>query len=282
MTLRAALFLLASVLAWSGPGTIQADELEIYRPRHRVAAELAPLVSGVLAPSGIAVADPGSGQLIIRGDRASIKAALELLRELDVALNAYRIQSTLTTLRELRRTGFEIAGWVRGGTVRIGRGEAPEGRSRLRVRSILSEGETRFQGVVTTLEGYPAEIWTGTTYPARVETWNEQLGRVEVHDTTTLVPIRTGFRVLPRSMSNGRVNLEIVPVSAEEEPEGLVVRAGAATQVIVTEGEVVLIASVQGERDEITIDPFATLDLQEEASDTVMLVMVDRIPGSRP
>ena len=93
---------------------------------------------------------------------------------------------------------------------------------------------------------------------------------------------RTGFRVLPRSMSNGRVNLEIVPISAEEEPEGLVVRAGAATQVIVTEGELVLIASVQGERNEITIDPFATLDLQKEASDTVMLVTVDRIPGSRP
>ena len=80
--LRATLFLLA-VIAWGGPTTSAADELEVYRPRHRLASELAPLVSGVLAPSGLAMADPGSGRLIIRGDRASIKTALDLLRELD-------------------------------------------------------------------------------------------------------------------------------------------------------------------------------------------------------
>ena len=282
LPLRAALLLLAAVLASGGPGTSLAGELEIYRPRHRPAAELAPLVSGVLAPAGAAIADPGSGRLIIRGDRASIKAALAILHELDRPLTAYRVESTLTTLRELRRTGLEIEGWVQAGEVRIGRGTAPAGTARLTVHSVLSEGDTRFQGVVTTLDGHPAEIWTGTVHPERVRTLHERLGRIEVYETTTLVPVRTGFRVLPRGLGDGRVQLEIAPVSAEEAPEGTVVRAGAATQVIVSPGEVLAIASLAGGERALSIDPFGILDLREGATHAVLLVTVETIRGPTP
>ncbi len=278
--LRAALFLLAVIVAWGGPTASAADELEIYRPRHRLASELAPLVSGVLAPSGLAMADPGSGRLIIRGDRASIKTALELLRELDAPLSAYQVRSTITTLRELRRTGFEIAGWIEAGPVRIGRGTAPDRNARLRVRSILAVGDTRFQGLVTTLDGHAAEIWTGTTHPERVRTRKAGTGSLEVLETTTLVPIQTGFRFLPRGLPDGRVRLHIAPVTAEEEPQGRVVRASATPEIIVTPGEVVVIASGQERVSEISVDPFASLDLREGTTDTVMLVTVERL--SRP
>ena len=99
---------------------------------------------------------------------------------------------------------------------------------------------------------------------------------------STLVPIQTGFRVLPRGLPDGRVRLHIAPVTAEEEPQGRVVRASATTEIIVTPGEVVVIASVQERVSEISVDPFASLDLREGTTDTVMLVTVERLSHPTP
>ncbi len=266
----------AVVLLWATaplPGAAE-ERLEVYRPRSRPAIELAPIVGGILDPTGIAIPDPGTGQLILRGDSASIDRALEVLGEIDVPLHTYRIESTMTTLQELRRQGIQIEGWALAGEFRIGRLRPGPDGLRVRVRSVLSEGEDRFEGLVTTLEGSSAEIWTGTTHPERTRTLHERSGQLRVYETTTLVPVRTGFRVRPRDLGNGRVDLEISAVSSEEEPEGTVVRSSVSTHLQIRVEELVVIARLQASEQTLSIDPFAHLDWSDKTHDTVLLVQV--------
>jgi hypothetical protein len=260
------------------------DRLETYRPQHRSAAELAPLVSEILAPEGTAVSDPGGGVLLMRGDPTSIKRAIQLLRELDAPIPVYRVESTLTTLRELRRVGIRVDGWVQAGEIRVGKVRAVDRELRVRVRAALSEGEERFQGFVTVLDGSRAEIWTGTTYPERIQSLHEEAGRLRVYETTTLVPVRTGFAVLPRGLADGRIDLELAPISAEETAEGTVVRAGMATRITLHPDELVVVAGIREVGQELRIDPFGTLDHREGEWETVLLVRVDPLveaPASR-
>ena len=266
----------AVALLWATaplPGAAE-ERLEVYRPRSRPATELAPIVGKLLDPAGIAIPDPGTGHLILRGDSASIDRALEVLGEIDVPLRTYRIDSTMTTLRELRRQGIQIEGWALAGEFRVGRLRPGPDGLRIRVRSVLSEGENRFEGRVTTLEGYAAEIWTGTTYPERTRTLHERSGQLRVYETTTLVPVRTGFRVRPRDLGDGRVDLEIAAVSSEEQREGTVVRSSVSTHLQVSAEELVVIALLRGSEQTLSIDPFAHLDWSDRTHDSVLLVRV--------
>jgi hypothetical protein len=272
----------AALVALLGSPGAAEDQLEVYQPRHRAADELAVSVAGVLGPEAIVVPDPASGKLVIRGDRASIRQALGILQELDVPLGAYRVESTMTTLSELRRNSVWIDGWLEAGQFRVGKVRKATGDLHLRVRSVLSEGDRRFQGLVTVLEGHPAEIWLGTTYPERVRTLNEEAGRLRVYETATLVPVQTGFRVVPRALRDGRIALELSAVSAEEAPEGRVIRAGTSTHVNVVPDELTAISTLRRARSQISIDPFATLDASDRVREEVLLLRVQPLPASIP
>jgi type II secretory pathway component GspD/PulD (secretin) len=275
---RSTLLVGAVFLALAGVLVAASERLEIYRPQHRGAAELAPLVSGVLAPEGAAIPDPGSNQILIRGDPAAVGRALALLKEVDVPLRVYRVESTLTTLRELERVGLRVDGWIQGGEIRVGKARGVAEAPRIQVRSVLSEGEDRFWTSVAVVDGKRAEIWTGTTYPERERTLQEEAGRLRVYETTTLVPIRTGFAVRPRLMRDGRISLEVACLSAEEATEGTVIRAGTSTHVTLKPGESLAIASLRESDHQVRVDPFGSLDLREGARDSVLLVRVEPLP----
>jgi hypothetical protein len=203
--------LLAPATVVGGPG----DRVEVYAPRHRTVEDLAPLVSGVLAPSGEAIPDPSSGRLILRGDAASVERALEVLASLDTPIRSYRVESILSTLRDLDRMGVELGGWLESGGVRIGRASGPEGVA-VRLDALRSSEDRHFRGLVTVIDGRAAELWTGTEEPRRSRHIEREGGRVRIHETTTLVPVRTGFRVVPRGLPDGRVDGRPRPIDSPE------------------------------------------------------------------
>jgi type II secretory pathway component GspD/PulD (secretin) len=236
--------------------------------------DLAPLVSGVLAPSGEAIPDPSSGRLILRGDAASVERALEVLASLDTPIRSYRVESILSTLRDLDRMGVELGGWLESGGVRIGRASGPEGVA-VRLDALRSSEDRHFRGLVTVIDGRAAELWTGTEEPRRSRHIEREGGRVRIHETTTLVPVRTGFRVVPRGLPDGRVELELVSVAARSDLDGDIAQTGTATRVAVAPGELIVVGTIGREDRQTSTNRFSGVARQEESTETVLLLRVD-------
>jgi hypothetical protein len=277
---RTAVLLVALALALGTlPGAAAGGAgVEIYRPRSRPAESLVDVARALLVPAGgDAVVDPGTGWLVLRGAPEALREARAALGEIDRAPVMYQVHSAMTTLSDLAASGVAVDGWVQAGDVRVGRVPGPADGIRVRVRSTLGEGERRFEGMVSTLDGQPAEIWTGADYPARERTLHERAGRLRVYETTTLVPVRTGFRVIPRGMGDGSIELEIAPLVEESMAEGLVVHASVASRIRVQPGQAVLVAASRGRDSEVAIDPFGAVDHREGASDSALLVRVEKL-----
>ena len=190
--------LMLAVLVAAGPA--DAGELKLYRPQNRPAAELVGLAFSLLAPEGIAVADPRTGTLILRGSPEALAQTLEALRALDQPLANYRIESTLTTQRELDHRGFSVDGWLNAGDLRIGRVRSSEDGLRVVFRTYRTQGTETFRTNLTVLEGHYGEIWTGSLLPVKVRTFQERNTDRTIFETTALVPLRSGIRVRSSAM----------------------------------------------------------------------------------
>ena len=196
-SVRGALFAGAAILAIAG--AVAAGTFRIYEPRFRTAEQLAPLVAPLLGPDGAALPDPQGGKLILQGEPEAIAQALEALRSLDGALHQYRIESETHSRESLDRAFAGAGGWVGGNGLRIGRVAAGAGSG---------ERTRRLGASVLVLEGNEAEIWTGTSVPVN---WGGGVA---------LVPAQSGFRVRPRALGTGEIELEITPVLAERGARG--------------------------------------------------------------
>jgi hypothetical protein len=264
------LALLSTGVPWSGG----AEELQLYRPRHRPAAELAVVAEGILGPSGTAVADPRTGKLVLIGPPAAVKQTLRALRELDVPLSRYRVEARLTSERELRQRGLVIHGWLEVGDLRIGRVGSPTRDPGVVFRTLRTEGAKDLVINLSVLEGHTAEIWTGTVIPVHVRVFQKQDRDPRVFETTPLAPIRTGFQVRPRSLGGGSLELEIAAVSEEEGAWGPLFQTVAATSVTLELGEQIAIADVRREMTSVYTSPFARHEWETQVSDALLWIRV--------
>lgn len=289
----------AALLALAVAFSAAADRLEVYRPRGRPAAELAELLSGILSPGGQAIADSGGSHLLLRGEPEAVARALEVLRILDRPPTSYRLEATATTLGELRRLRVEVEGWIEAGSFRIGTAGGTGDVLSIWVEPpSLSRGERSFRGVLTLLEGRPAEIWTGTTsiVPVR-RSFEVEGGRVR-QEADFLLAARTGYRVTARSLADGRVDLEVAPVTEERvaapersllpasgapdpaAPIGQplapsIVQSGVATRLAVRPGELLLLGSVHRAESGFSSGFPAELEWRDSAEETVFVVRIE-------
>lgn len=204
-----------------------AGAAEVYRPRYRLAEDLAPVAEAILGSAGRVALDPHGGALVLMGERAAIAEALAAIRALDVRPAVWRVETTLVRSGDLNRAGVRVSGWTSAGDFRIGRAGSLPGGVRVAVGSSEGRQERSFRGEVTVLDGTPAEIWTGSLH-AR---------------PGGLVPVPTGFRVLPRGRPDGSVELEIASIASESTRHGIAY-ASSATRVVVRPGETLVLASV--------------------------------------
>ncbi len=267
------ILLLALLSTWV-PRSGGAEELQLYRPRHRSAAELAVVAEGILGPSGTVVADPRTGKLVLSGPPAAVKQTLRALRELDVPLSRYRVEARLTSERELRQRGLVIHGWLEVGDLRIGRVGSPAQDPGVVFRTLRTEGAEDLLVNLSVLEGHTAKIWTGTEIPVHVRVFQKQNRDPRVFETTPLAPIRTGFQVRPRSLGGGSLELEIAAVSEEEGAWGQLSQTAAATSVTLELGEQIAIADVRREMTSVYTSPFARHEWETQVSDTLLWVRV--------
>lgn len=266
---------LAALLALAALG---AAPIQVFQPHFRTPAELAPLASDLLGSEGIAFADPGGRVLVLRGPPESVARVLEVLRQLDRRPAAYRIEFRLTRLALLRRLGIHLESWVNSAQIRLARlPESAPPISRLRGRSVLAMRENRLDGTVAALEGRPAELWIGTAFPEIQRQAGFTGGETRTLDSAEVMAIETGFRVTPRALPDGRVELEIAPVLAVPSREGRSVRAGVSTRLAAGVGRWLAVASLAKRGAAVSLDPFGNLDLRAGASDSVLLLRAVRI-----
>ena len=260
-----------------------AGGFEIYVPRNRSAEELAPLVQGMLSGEGSVVADPHSGKLVISGDPAEIAQALAALRSLDEAVRQYRVESETSTARSLDQASASVSGWIDAGNVRIGRVIGPEG---VRVRASAGGGDAveRLGASVVVMEGRSAEIWTGSDQPLTTRTIERAGPYSRVTESTELVPVRSGFRVRPRSAGPDAVELDITPIVSEPGPGGSIRETGASTHIRVRSGESVAIGGITRSAESQAADAFRGAGRADATDESLLVVRVtplDDAPAAR-
>jgi hypothetical protein len=94
-----------------------------------------------------------------------------------------------------------------------------------------------------------------------------------VRESTTWVPVRSGFRVTPRGLADGQVELEIEPVVSERRSDGAIERTGAASRVRVRPGETLVLADVAQDDQAASLDPLAA-NHTSTRSNTALLIRV--------
>ena len=274
--------LAVAFLAFSLP--VAAGGFEIYVPRNRPAEELAPLVQAMLAGQGSAVADPHSGKIVLSGSPEAIAGALAALRELDQTVRQYRVESQTSTREALEGESASLEGWIEAGDLRIGRVIGPEGM-RLRASAGDARSRERFDATVVVMEGRSAEIWTGADHPVTTRTVERAGPYSRVTESTQLVPVRSGFRVRPRSSGPAAIEVEITPIVQELGPDGSIRETGSSTQIRVRPGESMAIAGVTGLGTSAEVELPRGARRESGASETLLLVRVtpldDAAPGSR-
>ncbi len=222
-------------------------EVKLYRPSHRQAGELAPLADALLGPEGGAAVDPGTGTLLLEGEARAIEQALAVLRRLDVPLRSFQVESLARSESELSGAGLAVEGWIDMGGLRIGRMSGdPEGL-RVRAGALASRGAGRFQATLAVRDGSSADLWTGRDVPAAIRMLPGE-DRERVFATPQLRPIRSGFRVRPRGLADGSIELWIRAIVARDSLERPVEEAGAETRITVRPGEWLVLGQIEQSR----------------------------------
>ncbi len=227
---------LAALLAAPAPARAERS-VEVYRPAHRLAEELAPLARTALGVQGSVAVDPGTNALVLVGERAAVEEALILLRRQDRAQQSVILHLESRTESELAAARLAVAWSVEAGSLRVGTLRGPEGSGvRVALRSLEREGREGLRATVRVLNGQAAAIGAG----------EERLialpgGRLP---GAAVVSADRGLVAVPRVLGDGRVRVEIEPADARLGPDGSVFRSGAATTVVVRPGETVAIGGL--------------------------------------
>ena len=272
-------WLCAGVLALVlSPAPAASDDLELYRPRHRLPDELAPIAAGVLGDEGQALVDPGTGAIVLRGRPDALRQVLDVLASLDQPLASFEIESQVTSASELERLGISVEGWVELGDLRIGRGPVAGEGLVVRAGQSLRTGQRQLRGVVSVREGATADLWMGSLQPTVVHRVARGDEEPEVHPTPYLRSTRSGFRVRPRSLEDGGVELEIQPVLSQDSLDQPVLETSASTRVRVRPGEWVALGAI-GRSESSSKRDLAALDQRQSSLDQVILVRVTRRAG---
>lgn len=274
----AALALLAAAIGFAAAA---AADVELYQPRSRTGEELAAIADGLLRPEGGAMADPGTGTVVLRGGRKALDDALAVLRQLDAPLAQYRVETETTTRESLALRELELRARVRLGDFEIATVPAPSAdgeRVEIRGRVLDSRSRRDFRAELRTLEGRWAEVWTGELFPVRIREFARrgEDGTLVYETTPALIGVQSGFRVRPRGLADGSIEVEIAPVVRAGNPVDGIRETAAAMRLRLAAGEQIAIAAASQARDGRDLEPGRRLAQSSGSDDAVLLLRVTR------
>jgi type II secretory pathway component GspD/PulD (secretin) len=231
--------------------------VRVYEVRHRIAAELVPLVESALGSEGRVVSDDRTNALVLSGEPAAVEDAIALLGKLDARLRTVVLRYAEQDAATLAKRGVHVDWRVDTGSFRVGnvRGPAPGG---LQVGVRLDESALQQGGahgaLLRILEGESGRIATGVGVPLTSRQLVRRPRGTVYRETTQLVSAESGLEAQPRVLGDGRIELSLRPFHDRLGPDGRIETAGAETRLVLSPGETLVLGSLarseQGERRE--------------------------------
>lgn len=263
MRLEGRLIALCLVLAVSA----QAQVIEIYRARHRLAQELVPIAESAMGPEGQVTLDSRTATLILNGSEAAVRRGLAMLAAFDRPLAQIVLRHEIREGSDLKVVSARIRWQASLGPVRIG--SLPLAGNEL-VAGFEGRRETKnvvSRSMVKLLEGSSGLILTGEALPLVFRPyWGTS--------ATTFIPVETGFEATAHVVGEDRVQLELRPFSGRVRPGGALQYTTAATSLMVQSGETILFAETSREisDSQVALDGGRTDEISEQR---ILLISVE-------
>jgi type II secretory pathway component HofQ len=221
MTGKAAACLVLAAALSGGAALAQALQTEIIPLRHRMAAEMIPLLQPLAGPGG-AVTGMNS-QLIVRASPEHLAGIQRVLAQMDAPPR--RLMITVRQGRTGHASGLDAGAAASLGSDRLrvlAGGPVPNSGAGVQYRSgdrqvtgaireYSTQGQDSSEQRVQAIEGQPAMIQVGQSMPVpQRQVVRGPGGVVQVIDGTQYRDATTGFQVLPR-VNGQQVTLDINP-----------------------------------------------------------------------
>jgi hypothetical protein len=188
-----------------------AQDLEVYRAKHRPAQELLRIVEVTLGDEGQVTLDPRTATLILNGKPSAIRRALAMLEQLDRPLRQLSLTYEIRELAELEAFSAQVQWKVSLGSAVIGTLPITQDSLRVALDARRESRRATSSNVLKLLEGGAGLILTGEVFPFIYDPY---------WGSATLVPVETGFEAKPTVLGNGHVHLELRPFSGRVDEGG--------------------------------------------------------------
>lgn len=193
---------------------VQAEVVDSFAPRHKLASQLAPALQAAFPAASIKAF---SGQIIVNApDEASYRQIRALAEQLDTATRSLTIQ---VEQRALQQSQQQAAG-LNGGVVISNQGSSA--RVGLELSQQQSQSEAVSRQSLRTLDGSNAMIMLGQQRFIPQLSSIYQPGYTIVRHGGAWQAAGTGFYIAPALLGDGRVSLKLAPQSSSFNRDGSV------------------------------------------------------------
>ena len=242
---------------------------EVYKVKHRTAAELIPLAQTALAGQGTAVIDQGTNSIVLIGDATAVKAAVDLLNLQDQSRKSIVVTVDSHEVQALDAAGYRIDWSVGSRSFRVGNVLSPGAGTFVHAtgRILTTASDSTFSATVRILDGDVGRISTGRSVPV---TTRDRFG-----SSTTFVEASSGLEARARVLGDGRVQLELTPFQGQVDARGRVAFSDATTTVVVKPGETIAVGGLYRHGTSSTDSVLRSRSRTERVDEQVLLLRVE-------
>ncbi len=264
------------------PGVCRAETVVI--PVHyRSAAEVLPIVKGILSPAGRVTFADSVHALVVTDTAASIQQVRAFLETFDKAPQQVRIRLKFQEKTASQDRAVAGRGKVSGQRWSASTGGKTEDGIEIRADDHRSSEQRTSEHLLVTTSGSPAYLFTGIEVPYK-QRWIDFCRQyASCPDTVEFRRIETGMEILPVIVGQ-RANIEITPRISQVEtgdPQGVIRFTRSSTRLSVPLGQWVEIGGTQQAGNEV-LSAIIGSGSGKEHSSLSMLIMVETFNSFHP
>ena len=263
------------VLVEALPGRVApAGEVAVIKVQYRRAAELVPVVQGMLSAEGTVTVSQRTNSLVVVDTPEAIQRVHAYLDRFDRPVEQLRIHVRFHTQRAEQERTIEARGRVSNDDLAVATGGKRKDGLDVSVEDRRRRQTSDSEDFVVAMSGSPAFIRTGQQIPYRRS--SAFFRRHAPHDRTVAWQnAESGFEVIPTIVGDN-VHLKIVPRIVYDDRQDAVIRFfEAQTELTVPIGQWVEIGGAADQQNEVIQEILSRSRVGENTA-TSMLLMVER------